>query len=110
MVRACTGLVCVRSTRPEPSGATKKVSASERAGWSGPVFSASKFSHSASSSGPSATSYPIPTNTSAIRSFSVVNGCRAPRGSRSKGSVTSTRSSASTRSSRSASSVASRCA
>jgi hypothetical protein len=56
MVRACTGLVWVRSTRPESSGAMKKVSIIVRAGWSRPMLSASKFSHSASSSGPSATS------------------------------------------------------
>ena len=35
------------------------------AGWSGPMLRASKFSHSASTSGPSATSYPIATKTSA---------------------------------------------
>ena len=51
-----------------------------RAGWSGPRLRASKFSHSASTIGPSATSQPIATKTSAIRSDSVVIGCRAPRG------------------------------
>jgi hypothetical protein len=61
MVRAWTGLVCVRRTRPESFSqpgppATKKVSIIVRAGWSRPMLSASKFSHSASSSGPSATS------------------------------------------------------
>src|SRR5664280_2293281 len=44
------------------------------------------------------------TNTSAIRSWIVVSGCRAPRGTRSQGSVTSTASSTSTRASRSTSS------
>ena len=68
-----------------------------RAGWSLPKFSASKFSQDDSTSGPSATSQPIATNTSAIRSAIWVIGCRAPRGSRSHGSVTSTASSTSTR-------------
>src|SRR5674536_204424 len=44
------------------------------------------------------------TNTSAIRSWIVVSGCRAPRGTRSQGSVTSTASSTRTRASRSTSS------
>ena len=51
-----SGLVLRTHTRPESSGSTKKVSAIVRAGWSGRMLSASKFSHSASSSGPSATS------------------------------------------------------
>ena len=110
MVRACTGEVCVRSTRPSSGGSTKKVSCICRAGWSGPKFSASKLNHSASTSGPSATSQPIATNTSAMRSDSVVIGCRAPRGRRSHGSVTSTVSSRRTLASRSASSSAWRAA
>ena len=56
-----------------------------RAGWSGMKFSASKLKCSVSTSGPSATSQPMPTNTSAIRSDSVVSGCRAPRGLRFHG-------------------------
>ena len=68
-----------------------------RAGWSFLKFSASKLSHADSTSGPSATSQPIPTNTSAMRSASWVSGWRAPRGLRSHGSVTSTASSTSTR-------------
>ena len=51
-----------------------------RAGWSGPRLSASKLSHSASTSGPSATSQPIATKMSAISSGAVVIGCRAPPG------------------------------
>ena len=51
-----------------------------RAGWSGPRLRASKLSHSASTTGPSATSQPIATKTSAMRSEPVVSGCRAPRG------------------------------
>ena len=77
-----------------------------RAGWSGPRLRASKFSHSASMTGPSAISQPIATKTSAIRSAPVVSGCRAPRANRSVGSVTSTVSSTSIRSSCSASSTA----
>ena len=77
-----------------------------RAGWSFLKFSASKFSQPDSTSGPSATSQPIPTNTSAMRSASWVSGWRAPRGWRSHGSVTSTASSTSTRSSRSSTSAA----
>ena len=57
--RACTGEVCVRSTRPLSGGSTKNVSCICRAGWSGSKFSASKLNHSASTSGPSATSQPI---------------------------------------------------
>ena len=109
--RICTGEVCVRSTTPEwpPSGpATKIVSCISRAGWSGGKFSASKLYHSASTSGPSAISYPMPTNTSASRSPTVVTGCLAPAGCRSQGRVTSTVSSTSTRWSRSASSSACR--
>src|SRR5918995_2384271 len=101
IVRACTGEVCVRSTRPDSSDSTKNVSCMVRAGWSGPMLSASKFSHSASTSGPSATSHPMATNTSETRSWIVVNGCREPRGARSQGSVTSTASSTRTRSPRS---------
>ena len=67
MERICTGEVCVRSTtpdRPEPpvpspaslGPATNSVSWDSRAGWSGGKFSASKLYHSASTSGPSATS------------------------------------------------------
>ena len=61
MARICTGEVCVRSTTPgrgrAPSGpATNIVSCISRAGWSGGKFSASKLYHSASTSGPSATS------------------------------------------------------
>ena len=51
-----------------------------RAGWSGMKLSASKLSHSASSSGPSATSQPMATKTSSIRSISAVIGCTAPTG------------------------------
>ena len=64
-----------------------------RAGWSGMKFSASKLSHSASSSGPSATSQPMATNTSIIWSIRAVIGWIAPVGARSTGRVTSTRSS-----------------
>ena len=61
MALICTGEVCVRSTRPDlrpgPSGPSMKiVSCISRAGWSGRMFSASKLYHSASTSGPSATS------------------------------------------------------
>ena len=67
-----------------------------RAGWSGMKFSASKLSHSASSSGPSATSQPMATNTSIIWSIRAVIGWIAPVGASSTGRVTSTRSSTST--------------
>ena len=99
--RAWTGDVWVRRTLPEPSDAsssdplTQKVSCIVRAGWSGPRFIASKLSHSASTSGPSATSQPIATKMSATSSWIVVMGCRAPTTSRSVGSVTSTVSAAS---------------
>ncbi len=106
IVRACTGEVCVRSTRWFSGGSAQKVSCIVRAAWSGPRLSASKFSHSASTSGPSATSQPIATKTSAIRSESIVSGCRAPFVERSQGSVTSTVSSASIRCSASTSSSA----
>ena len=46
IVRACTGEVCVRSTRPWSSGSVQNVSCMVRAGWSGPRLSASKLSHS----------------------------------------------------------------
>ena len=66
IVRTCTGEVWVRSTRPRVRRtSTKNVSCIVRAGWSGPMLSASKLNHSASTSGPSATSQPIATNTSA---------------------------------------------
>ena len=55
-MRICTGEVWVRSTTPESADPTQNVSCMERAGWSGPRFSASKLNHSASTSGPSATS------------------------------------------------------
>ena len=102
--------VCVRSTRWCSAGSAQKVSCIVRAGWSGPRLSASKFSHSASTSGPSATSQPIATKTSAIRSDSIVIGCRAPFVERSQGRVTSTVSSTSIRCSASTSSSAWRCA
>ncbi len=79
-----------------------------RAGWSGMKLRASKFIHSASSSGPSATSQPMPTNTSSIRFISAVTGCTAPSGAMATGSVTSTRSSARVRSSSAAEISASR--
>ncbi len=50
------GDVCVRSTTPLSGEATKKVSCIVRAGWSGGTLSASKLTHSASTSGPSAMS------------------------------------------------------
>ncbi len=78
MVRACTGEVCVRSTIALSAGSVQNVSCMVRAGWSGPRLSASKLSHSASTTGPSATSQPIATKTSAIRSDIVVTGCRPP--------------------------------
>ena len=59
MVRACTGEVWVRSTRWSLGRVDQNVSCMVRAGWSGPRLSASKLSHSASTSGPSATSQPI---------------------------------------------------
>ncbi len=77
-------------------------------GWSGPRLRASKLSHSASSTGPSATSQPMATKMSAISSEPVVTGCRAPSGTRSVGSVTSTVSSTSIRCSCSASSTSCR--
>ena len=80
MVRIWTGEVWVRSTTPESSEPTQKVSWLDRAGWSGGMLSASKLNHSASTSGPSATSKPIATNRSAMRSVRVVSGCRAPAG------------------------------
>jgi hypothetical protein len=55
--------------------------------------------------GPSATSQPMATKTSQMRSWIVVSGWRAPAGSRSGSSVTSTASSTSTRASRSSSST-----
>ena len=64
-----------------------------RAGWSGMKFSASKLSHSASSSGPSATSQPMATKTSSIWSIKAVIGWTAPVGASGTGRVTSTRSS-----------------
>ena len=85
MVRACTGEVWVRRTMPWSCGSVQKVSCMVRAGWSAPRLSASKFSHSASMTGPSATSQPIATKTSAIRSAPVVSGCRAPAATRSAG-------------------------
>ena len=51
-----------------------------RAGWSAPRLRASKLSHSASTTGPSATSQPIATKMSSISSAPVVSGCREPRG------------------------------
>ena len=93
MVRTCTGEVWVRSTSPPLSGPTNNVSCMVRAGWSGMKLSASKLSHSASSSGPSATSQPMPTKTSSIRLIRAVIGCTAPTGAVATGSVTSTRSS-----------------
>ena len=45
-----------------------------RAGWSLGKFSASKLNHSASSSGPCATSQPIATKTSSIRAITVEIG------------------------------------
>ena len=110
MVRACTGEVWVRSTRWSSGGSTQNVSCIVRAGWSGPRLSASKLSHSASTSGPSATSQPIATKMSAISSEPVVSGCRAPAATRCVGSVTSTVSSTSIRSSASASSSVCRAA
>ena len=80
IVRAWTGEVWVRSTRPWSSGSVQNVSCMVRAGWSGPRLSASKLSHSASMTGPSATSQPMPTKMSAISSEPVVIGCRAPSG------------------------------
>ncbi len=74
IVRAWTGEVCVRSTIAAFSGVIQKVSCIVRAGWSGPRLSASKLSHSASTSGPSATSQPIATKMSATCSWIVVNG------------------------------------
>ena len=58
----------MRSTSPPSTGSTKKVSCIWRAGWSLPRLSASKFIHSDSTSGPSTTSQPIPTNASISRS------------------------------------------
>ena len=58
----CTGEVWVRNTMPDLAPlcpacpAMKIVSCISRAGWSGGMFSASKLYHSASTSGPSATS------------------------------------------------------
>ena len=56
MARIWIGEVCVRRTTPLSADSTKKVSCIVRAGWSGGTFSASKFTHSASTSGPSAMS------------------------------------------------------
>ena len=100
----------MRSTRPASGGSTKNVSCIWRAGWSGPKLSASKLNHSASISGPSATSQPWPTKWSAICSCSSWSGCRAPCGVRCAGSVTSMASSTSTCCSRSSSSCACRSA
>ena len=71
-------------------------------------FNASKFIHSASSSGPSATSHPMATKTSTIRSVKAVIGCTAPTGPAATGRVTSTRSSLSCRDSSAAEISASR--
>ena len=110
MVRAWTGEVWVRRTSAWSSGSVQNVSCMVRAGWSGPRLRASKLSHSASMTGPSATSQPMPTKMSAISSEPVVIGCRAPAGARSVGRVTSTVSSTSIRSSASASSTSCRAA
>ena len=56
----------MRSTRWCSAGSVQNVSCMVRAGWSGPRLRASKLSHSASTTGPSATSQPIATNTSAM--------------------------------------------
>ena len=68
MVRACTGEVWVRSTTWWSAGSVQKVSCIVRAGWSGPRLRASKLSHSASTTGPSAISQPMATKMSAISS------------------------------------------
>ena len=78
--RACTGEVWVRSTVPASGSPTNRVSCIVRAGWSGMKLRASKLSHSASSSGPSATSQPMATKTSIIWSISAVIGWIAPVG------------------------------
>ncbi len=69
----------MRSTTWFSAGSVQNVSCMVRAGWSGPRLRASKFSHSASTTGPSATSQPIATNTSAMSSASMVSGCRRAR-------------------------------
>ncbi len=74
MVRTWTGEVWVRRTSPEPGGSTKKVSCSWRAGWSAAMLRASKFSHSDSTSGPSAISQPIETKMSSTRSVTRLIG------------------------------------
>ena len=66
-----------------------------RAGWSSSKLSASKLNHSFSSSGPSATSQPMPMKMSLICSCSRVSGCRAPARQRVGSAVTSTASAAS---------------
>ncbi len=92
---------------PSPSAdATNSVSDSPRAGWSALMLRASKLSHSASASGPSAISQPMATNTSLIRSIRPVIGWIAPWGASATGSVTSTASDASACSSSAASTAA----
>ena len=77
----------------------------------GRELSASKLSHSDSTSGPSAISQPIATKMSSTRSETSSIGCRAPSGRRGDAArVTSTVSSTRMRSSRSASSSACRAA
>ncbi len=63
----------MRST-VEPGGpwSTNSVSHMLRAGWLGGMFSASKLYQSVSTSGPSATRKPSPTNTSSSRSQACV--------------------------------------
>jgi hypothetical protein len=83
-----------------------KVSCMVRAGWSGRKFNASKLKCSVSTSGPSATSQPIATNTFETCSEMIVIGCRAPAGRRLAGRVTSIASATRTAASRSACSCA----
>src|SRR4051794_700584 len=67
-----------------------------RAGWSGAKLSAPKLCHSSSTSGPSATVNPSPTNTSSSRSHAWVTSCLWPcRRSRPRNSVRSRRSTSS---------------
>ena len=80
----------MRSTRPASGGSMKKVSCICRAGWSAPRLRASKFSHSDSTSGPSAISQPIATKMSSTRSETRLMGWRAPSGRRGTRTVRST--------------------
>ena len=80
ITRICTGEVCERSITSSGSPRfTKIVSKLPRAGCQSGMLRASKLYQALSTSGPSATVYPIPTNTSSRRSRAWVTGWKWPR-------------------------------